>query len=72
MAGQTLTFRTDTTAVDGRRWWLESADGARLLPQRGLWVDLGPLTLPADGTYVLVIGAIDESGGIYSFTVEAN
>lgn len=67
-AGTTLTFHTETTTVDGRRWWLEDAEGVRLLPERGLWVDLGPVTLPADGTYVLGIGSIDESGGIYGWT----
>jgi hypothetical protein len=69
-AGTVLTFVSDTPAMDGRRWRLDAPDGTTLVAERGLWLDLGPATLPVDGTYSLVVGAIDESGGTFFFQVD--
>jgi hypothetical protein len=62
-AGMVLTFLSDTTTVDGRRWRLDGPDGVTLAAERGMWVDLPPVTIPVDATYTLVFFAIDESGG---------
>lgn len=62
-----LTFITDVTVENGLRWRLDGPDGENVIPERGLWIDLGPGTLPVDGTYSLVIRSIDESAGNYSY-----
>jgi hypothetical protein len=65
-----LTFISETPEMDGRRWRLDGPDGTPLVGERGLWLDLPTVTLPVDGTYALVVGAIDESGGTFFFDTD--